>query len=115
MPDRPSLPPSAAPHPSTVWDGTPAEAGERPDVTVDTSDAPARADVAAAAAPAALGRAGRYELLGEIGRGGMGQVLRGRDPALGREVALKVLLGHHAQEPGVVQRFREEAQIGGQL
>src|SRR5262249_53635086 len=60
-------------------------------------------------------QAGRYELLGEIGRGGMGQVLRGRDPELGRDLALKVLLEEGAGRPDVVQRFREEAQISGQL
>src|SRR5204862_539402 len=60
-------------------------------------------------------QAGGYLLLGDIGRGGMGVVLRGRDPELGRELALKVLLAESAGRPEVEQRFREEAQIGGQL
>src|SRR5262245_39195791 len=34
---------------------------------------------------------GRYSVFGEIGRGGMGVVLRGRDPELGRDLALKVM------------------------
>jgi serine/threonine-protein kinase len=58
---------------------------------------------------------GRYELLEEIGRGGMGAVLRGRDPDLGRDLALKVLLPEHQHDQEVLCRFTEEAQIGGQL
>ena len=58
---------------------------------------------------------GRYELSGVLGRGGMGEVFRGRDASLGRELALKVLLGDNAHRPEAVERFREEAQIGGQL
>ena len=38
---------------------------------------------------------GRYQLFGEIARGGMGAVLRGRDPDLGRDLAVKVLLESH--------------------
>jgi serine/threonine-protein kinase len=57
----------------------------------------------------------RYQLFGEIARGGMGAVLRGRDVDLGRDLAVKVLLEKYAQRPEVARRFREEAQIGGQL
>jgi serine/threonine-protein kinase len=57
----------------------------------------------------------RYQVLGEIARGGMGVVLKGRDPDLGRDVAIKVLLPGHADDPALVRRFIEEAQIGGQL
>ena len=58
---------------------------------------------------------GRYQLQGEIARGGMGAILRGRDVDLGRELAIKVLLESHQGNPEVVRRFIEEAQIGGQL
>jgi hypothetical protein len=61
------------------------------------------------------GTAGRNLLCGEIARGGVGAVLRGRDPALGHELAVKVLLEAHRDRPELVQRFLEEAQIGGQL
>ena len=60
-------------------------------------------------------RDSRYQLHGEIARGGMGAVLRGRDTDLGRDLAVKVLLDAHKNKPEVVQRFVEEAQIGGQL
>jgi serine/threonine-protein kinase len=58
---------------------------------------------------------GRYRVADEIGRGGIGVVLRGRDRDLGREVALKVLRDEHAANPAMVRRLVEEAQIGGQL
>jgi serine/threonine-protein kinase len=57
----------------------------------------------------------RYEVLGEIGQGGMGTVYQGRDKDLGRDVALKVLRADLAEVDAVVQRFVEEAQVGGQL
>ena len=58
---------------------------------------------------------GRYQLQGEIARGGMGAILRGRDVDLGRELAIKVMLESHRGNSEVVRRFVEEAQIGGQL
>ena len=58
---------------------------------------------------------GRYQLQGEIARGGMGVVIKGRDTDLGRDLAVKVLLDSHKDRPEVTQRFIEEAQIGGQL
>jgi tetratricopeptide (TPR) repeat protein len=57
----------------------------------------------------------RYQLFGEIARGGMGAVLRGRDVDLDRDLAVKVLLDRHANRPEIAQRFIKEAQIGGRL
>ena len=57
----------------------------------------------------------RYQIQGEIARGGMGAIIKGRDTDLGRDLAIKVLLDSHREKPEVVQRFIEEAQIGGQL
>jgi serine/threonine-protein kinase len=79
--------------------------GEIPHVVQPTSDA----------LPPPEQTGDRYQLEGEIARGGMGAVLRGRDVDLGRELAVKVLLEKYAGRPEVVQRFIEEAQIGGQL
>jgi tRNA A-37 threonylcarbamoyl transferase component Bud32 len=61
------------------------------------------------------GAASRYHLLGEIARGGMGAVFKARDPGLGRDLALKILLDQHRQRADLVDRFVEEAQICGQL
>ena len=57
----------------------------------------------------------RVHLLGEIARGGMGVVLKGRDPDLGRDIAVKLLLESHKENADLVRRFVEEAQIAGQL
>ncbi len=54
---------------------------------------------------------GGYELVEEIGRGSMGIVYRGRQIALGREVAVKVLSQALAKDASYVARFIREAQI----
>jgi serine/threonine protein kinase len=58
---------------------------------------------------------GRYRIGSEIARGGMGAILKGRDPDLGRDVAIKVLKEDLREDAGMAHRFVEEAQIGGQL
>ena len=65
--------------------------------------------------PGAGDRSTRLQLLGEIARGGMGAVFKGRDTDIGRDLAVKVLLESHREKPDLVRRFIEEAQIGGQL
>ena len=57
----------------------------------------------------------RYELLGEIARGGMGAVLRARDRDLGRELAVKVLHEGRCHDASLLRRFLAEARITGQL
>ena len=54
-------------------------------------------------------RLGPYEIVGTLGAGGMGEVYRARDTRLGREVALKVLLGRLAEDPSARSRFEREA------
>ena len=65
--------------------------------------------------PEFAGDTGRYQLIGEIARGGMGSVLKGRDVDLGRDLAVKIILEEHRDHPEMARRFVEEAQIGGQL
>ncbi|HRF46894.1 MAG TPA: protein kinase [Anaerolineales bacterium] len=52
---------------------------------------------------------GRYTLTDKLGTGGMATVYRGRDPRLGREVAVKLLLGDIQDDPALRERFEREA------
>ena len=56
-----------------------------------------------------------YELLDEVGRGGMGIVYRARDVAFGRDVAVKLLADRYPLDSPAAQRFLNEARITGQL
>jgi tetratricopeptide (TPR) repeat protein/predicted Ser/Thr protein kinase len=56
---------------------------------------------------------GRYEILGEIGRGGFGVVYRAHDPVMHRNVAVKLLTA--VSDPALLARFRSEAGTTGNL
>ncbi len=60
-------------------------------------------------------RLGPYEILGQIGAGGMGEVYRARDPRLGREVAVKVLPAALSSNPERLKRFEKEARAASSL
>jgi len=54
-------------------------------------------------------KVGPYEVLSLLGEGGMGQVYRGRDPRLGRDIAIKVLARDSSQDLEAIGRLEREA------
>ena len=64
---------------------------------------------------AAGSKLGPYEILGQIGAGGMGEVYRAKDPRLGRDVAIKVLPASLSQGADRLRRFEQEARAAGVL
>ncbi|HYM61970.1 MAG TPA: tetratricopeptide repeat protein [Thermoanaerobaculia bacterium] len=58
---------------------------------------------------------GPYEILAPIGAGGMGEVFVGRDPSLGRKVALKVLPLNLSEDRETLTRFTQEARSASAL
>lgn len=57
----------------------------------------------------------RYELTGRIAVGGMGEVWRGKDTVLDREVAAKIMKEEYRTEPGFLARFKSEARSMGSV
>jgi len=58
---------------------------------------------------------GPYEVISQLGAGGMGEVYKARDPRLGREVAIKVLPASFSQDADRLKRFEQEARAAGVL
>jgi hypothetical protein len=61
--------------------------------------------------PAPGSRLGHYEITAAIGKGGMGEVWRGKDTRLGRDVAIKVLPEEFTRDAERLARFEREARI----
>jgi len=58
---------------------------------------------------------GRYEVGSLLGSGAMGHVYRGRQLALDREIAVKVLHARHAEDPELIARFKREAKAASAI
>jgi len=59
--------------------------------------------------------ANRYEIIKTLGEGGMGAVYKARDRELEREVALKVIKPELANDPQILQRFKQELILARQV
>src|SRR5215472_7305556 len=58
---------------------------------------------------------GPYEVIAQIGAGGMGEVWKARDTRLSRDVAIKVLPTEFSADPARLRRFEQEAQAAAAL
>lgn len=58
---------------------------------------------------------GHYQVVGDIAKGGMGEVLLAYDPICGRRIALKRIREDFQDHPALIQRFVKEARITAQL
>jgi serine/threonine-protein kinase len=112
-----NTPPPASAAEDSVLGRVEAAAGAAPVVRLPGTDSGTEGEAGSASPVADLVPAHRasYRVLGEIARGGIGVILRSRDEELGRDVAMKVLREEHQDNPLLLQRFVEEAQINGQL
>ncbi|WZP00794.1 DUF2807 domain-containing protein [Isosphaeraceae bacterium EP7] len=94
----------------------PARAVNRAHLTETTDGHPRRPQdaedlgfLAPPAGPGSIGRLGVYDVVGVLGRGGFGIVMKATDPSLGRLVAIKVLSPHLAANASARGRFAREA------
>jgi serine/threonine protein kinase/WD40 repeat protein len=78
-------------------------------------DADRRHQARAAAATAPLQQLGDYQILREVGRGGMGVVYEAQQLSLGRHVAIKVLPSHALLDTRQLARFQREARSAARL
>jgi serine/threonine protein kinase len=95
---------------------TASELGIGPTMTADRGGRPdEEPTLAYCPHPAPNFRVSGFEILGEIGRGGMGVVYKARQLSLNRLVALKALPPAFANDPARLQRFRQEAEVAARL
>ena len=113
MAEPPTQPPEKR-APSTVDFPPPGDAGEQPTLSGPPKDTPSfsvPSPLSTEEPVACLQSFGDYELLSELGRGGMGVVYQARERQSGRLIALKMMLGEKAD----LGRFIIEARAAAEL
>src|ERR1051326_6633153 len=93
----------------TTLELPPSQQAERPPSSVSRITSGATADEGRFVPGTLLG--GRYRIIGLLGRGGMGEVYRATDLALGQAVALKFLPQEAAGNPRLLERFHGEVRV----
>ena len=88
--------------------------GERETETVFTREASSSSSIEEGRFPAGTVLAGRYRVMGLLGKGGMGEVYRANDQILNQAVALK-FLAHADMDEAALARFRNEVRIARQV
>jgi serine/threonine protein kinase len=104
---------------------TPAKAGQSTEAFERSDAGPVLTDTAMGAGVPAGGGGptqiwvgkslGKYQVTSVLGQGGMGMVLKARDPTIERDVAIKVLADQLVGDASALGRFLAEARAGGKL
>lgn len=105
---------------SSRFEGAVRQGGDALAPTDATADTPPAPEVARGGSDRRITRpgevvAGRYVVEGQLGRGGMGRVLRVRHQALGKSFALKIIRSSIATDPRIRELFYREARLASAL